>query len=133
MIEERREVEHEQLHVEDTLVGDLGDKEIHIDELRNKNDDEGLIIIPRDNIISDNKVFIEDNSEHEIETQTSHTQDNTSSELVVTDIDDEVAEVDAVAKTRNCRKNEGVGVKKSQLEFREKGYGSKRGYRFTTN
>ena len=79
----------EQLVVEENLVEDLGDKEIQVYELGNENDDEGLILIPRDNIVSNDKKIVENNSGHEVDTETRHTQDDASNEVAAANIDNE--------------------------------------------
>ena len=69
---------------------------------------------------------MENDSEHEVNVETRHTQNDASNEVAVADIYDEHMEIDTATNTRPYRTNAGAGVEILQIDFRGKGYGAKR-------
>ena len=95
-----------------------------------RNNDEGLIVIPEDNIVSEEKFSIEPDDDDDAESSDICTEE----EVVVADIDDEESgHAEPFEVGRPKRANAGAGVERLQMDFHGKGYGAKREFHFVTN
>ena len=91
-------------------------------------DEEGLMVVPEDNIVSDDETFIEDESDRINDVEAEAPQDVTVEEAVVADVDDVPMTYD-----RPRRANAGAGVERLQMDFSGKGYQAKREFNLITN
>ena len=105
----------------------INDDEIEQNDNQNENDD-GLIIVPEDNIVSDDETFIESEVDPMDDVGMVASQDNAADEVIVADVDDT-----PVGNDRPRRANAGQGIERLQMDFKGKGYQTKREFNFITN
>ena len=84
-----------------------------------------MIIVPEDNIVSEEESFV--NNENDIH------KENIDEEVAVADIDDVIDQDEETMYTRPTRENPGVGVERIQMDFHGREYGTKREFNFVTN
>ena len=101
------------------------------DEVFAPNNEDGMIVLLVENIISDEEGLVE--SEDEEAEFDAYVPEVAIEDRVVAiaALDDE--ETDVVNHTRPRRENIGAGVESMQMNFSRKGYGSKCEFNFTTN
>ena len=134
ILEAHPDVEREEPEVEEEdQFNNIDDEEMLEEDLENENVNDGLIIVPRDNIVSDDEELVDNDSGHDVDAETVHTLDDASNETAVAELDDEPMVVDTATNSRPRRANAGAGVERLQMEFGGKGYGAKREYNMATN
>ena len=111
------------------VVGD--DYDILENTVDIQNEDDGMIVLPEENIVSDEEECVEPE-----DTDYNHDEDEAGviiedEEVAVAALDD--VEVTAAGNTRPRRTNAGAGVERLQMDFSGKGYGAKRQFNFVTN
>ena len=116
--------------VNEDLVGVQDGDELIEEDIPVSNDDEGLIVVPEDNIVSEEESFVESDDDDETEAQSTSIEE----EVVVADIDDEDPDQSETVEDRRPRRaNAGAGVERLQMDFQGQGYGAKREFHFVTN
>ena len=95
------------------------------------NNDDGLIIIPEDHIVSEEDYFMEEDEDDSETGEDEPTIPANAEEVVVADLDDNIEAVPC--NTRPKRVNAGAGVERLQMDFSGKEYGTKREFYFVTN
>ena len=103
-----------------------GNEEVR-DEILDE-DNEGLLFVPEDNVVSDDEMFIENDTDTVDDLGAVVQTNEDPEEVVVADVNDGPAE-----NSRPRRANAGAGVERLQMDFQGKGYGAKREFNFTTN
>ena len=92
-------------------------------------DDEGLVVVRNDNIVSEQEDFIEESEDEDAPTGESEPEGTT----VVAALDDNT-EIDTIQQnSRPRRTNIGSGVDRLHMCFEGKGYGSQREFNLITN
>ena len=91
-------------------------------------DNEGLLFVPEDNVVSDDETFIENDTDTVDDLGAVVQTNEDLEEVVVADVDDGPAE-----NSRPRRANAGAGFERLQMDFQGKGYEAKREYNFTSN
>ena len=134
--QEIEDVQQEPEQLQDVLVDidpDIADNgQVNIgDEVVIQNDEDGMIVLPEENIVSEEEDFTE--PEDEAEDFDAYIQEAEVEDRVVAiaPLDDE--EPDVPIRTRPRRENAGAGVERMQMDFSGKGYGSTREFNFVTN
>ena len=134
--QEIEDVQQEPEQLQDVLVDidpDIADNgQVNIgDEVVIQNDEDGMIVLPEENIVSEEEDFTE--PEDEAEDFDDYIQESEEEDEVVAiaPLDDE--EPDVPIRTRPRRENAGAGVERMQMDFSGKGYGSTREFNFVTN
>ena len=92
--------------------------------------DEGLMMIHEDNIVSEEEDFTEEDIESEEEVQTDEIKNVPA---VVAELDDIPILDTSNSTSRPRRANTGAGVERLQMDFSGKGYGARREFNFVTN
>ena len=94
---------------------------------------EGLIIVPEDNIVNKEDSFVENEEESESDSDTDPQSSNEAKEVIVADIDDVIEQSEPAEEGRPRRINVGAGVERIQMKFQGKDYRAKRELQFITN
>ena len=95
--------------------------------------DEGVIIVEEDHIVSEEESFVESEDEEGINSVVDTEEEPDAVEAVVANIDDEEEPGQSVAQSRPRRLNAGAGVERLQMDFTGKGYDARREFNFVTN
>ena len=127
IIEHIDDNEYIQIEAEEEQNVFINDDEVDHDDNEGEND-EGLLIIPEDNIVSDDEIFIEDEEDTACGVNTTAPQTNTAEEVIVAGVDDA-----PVLNKRPRRANAGAAVERLQIDFHGKGYQAKQEYNLVMN
>ena len=95
--------------------------------------DEGMIIVEEDHIVSEEESFVESEGEEDIHGAVDTEERPDTEEAIIANIDDEDEPEQSVAQSRPRRSNAGAGVERMQMDFAGKGYGARREFNFSTN
>ena len=121
------EDEAPQLEVEEEQGILINDNE----EVRDENhdeDNEGLIFVAEDNVVSDDETFIENEVDASDDVVAVAQINEATQEVTVSDVDDV-----PVPNSRPRRINAGKGIERLQMDFQGKGHQSKQECNFITN
>ena len=97
------------------------------------NDNEGIIIVPEDNLVSEEEYFVENEDESEDLIDADPPNTSVEEEVIVADIDNSTEQGEPVDQGRPRRANAGAGVERFQIDVNGKGYGAKREFSFVVN
>ena len=98
-----------------------------------QDNEEGVIIVEEDNIVSEVESFVENEEEENMNDGLNGQEEPNTEDVVVAKIDDDHDPEQSAAQSRPRRLNAGTGVERIQMEFTGKVYGARREVNFMTN
>ena len=103
------------------------------DDVLAQNDEDGMIVLPEENIVSDEDDFVEPEYDEDDDEDQASVPEVAMEERVIAVAPLDDVEVEAAENTRPRRLNAGAGVERIQMDFSGKGYGTKRQFNFAIN
>ena len=113
--EEAKHKPHIKRSYEDPEVDHDSDEENeapHVLDDNHVENEEGLIVVPEDHIVSEEDYFVESEEESEDESSTDQHAPNDTDEVIVADIDDGIEQAVPAEEGRSMRVNTGAGVER---------------------